>query len=328
MTFETSKSQTLSSFCQNGSFLKTKVALWTFYKIQYSPWTERLILIFEYLQLVSQALLVSSPEQNEYLYKSFVYAFKLVNPSYLLSYESSDSMTLTVLVILFWCTLLKIMLFVNIIYASVRNKEMNSWLLLLWRWIYKLQTRVLYFLFTSFWVKSMIEAQGRDFSPFGLGKSSVFSVSSLMIALEFGLSYLFETQLSYFLPTKSLLSSKNNHIQMMTFLQKFIIQTLMLCVPSVSEAQLWISCIIGIIMGIIKSYEFSHTLTLYRLEALLLQGGLLAIVLSLNVASFVNNIMRTTDPQLIDMNFVIVTWILLAFLTNKISYGALKIQIS
>ncbi len=255
MTLETSKFQTLSSFCQNDSFQKTKVALLTFYKIQYSPWIEKLILIFEYLQLMAQALLASSliyenSQPSRYFFQIVIYAFKLVHPSHLLSFESSDSMILTVLVILLCGTLLKLILFANVIYASIRNTNMNSWLLFLWRWIYKFQTRVFYFLFTSFWVKAIRKAQEEQFSPFGMEKYSVFAVSSLMIAFEFGLSYIFETQLCYFLPTKSFLSSKNNKLEMMTFLQKFIIQILMLAITSDYEAHLWIACVIGIFMGL------------------------------------------------------------------------------
>ena len=333
MTIETSsKSQTLASFCQNDSFTKTKVALLTFYKIQYPVWVEKLILIFEYLQLMSQALLASSLldkdlNQSSYFFQIITYAFKLVNPSYLLSYESSDSMTLTVLVILFWCTLLKILLLANVIYVSSRNKKMNSWLNLLWRWTFKLQNRILYFLFTSFWVRAMIETQEREFGPFGMGKVRVLFLSSLVLAAEVLFSLALETQLCCFLPTKSFLSSKNNELELMTFLQKFIIQILMIAIQSDSEGLAWTTCLVGIIIGIIQYSEFFVKLPLYHFKALVWQGGLLATVLSLNVAYFVNNVLRASGYGVVGLNFVIITWILLALLTNKISYEALKIQI-
>ena len=332
MIFEGSKFPSLSSFCQNGSFLKTKVALLTFYKIQYSSWVEKLILIFEYLQLMSQALFASSllfesSNHRQYLYKIIIYAFKLVNPSELLSYESSDSMTLTVLVMVFCCTLSKIALFAKVIDVSIRNKKMNSWLLLLWRWIFKLQTRVLYFLFTSFWVKATMEAQERGFNPFGMRKYGVFFVSSFMLTAEASLSLTLETQLCYFLQTKSFLSSKNNQLEILTFLQKLMIQVFILSIRSDSEGLAWITGLIGIIMSTIKYYQFFALLPLYHFEALLLQGGLLATIISLDIACFVNNILRVSDYGVIGLNFVIITWVLLALLTNKISCEALQTRI-
>jgi len=202
---------------------------------------------------------------------------------------------------------------------------MNSWLIWLWRWIYRLQTRVMYFLFTSFWVKLMIEAKEQDFRLFGMHKFPIFALGSLMILMESFLSLAFETQLCYFLPTKNFLSSKNYNLQLTTFFQKLIIQLLVICVKSDSEALAWIVSIIGMIMGMIRFYELFRKLTLYQTKALFLQASLLSMVISASFAHFMNLVLKKSDyERTTGINFVIITWVLLALLMGKMSFEALK----
>ena len=332
MTLKDLNVQTLCSFCQNDSSLKTKIALLTIYKIKYPGWTEILILLIEYLQLISQAILSASlvleeRNHNPFILRIVVYFFKLITPSYLLSYENSDSIITTVLIVVIFCTLFKFLLFANVIYGSIRDQEMNSWLLYLWRWIYKLQTRVLYYLFTSFWVKAMIETRERGFVIFGVSQSYVHLLGSMVLGTELLLSLILETQFCYFLPTGNFLSSKNNQLQLAAFVQKVIIQVFTLLISSGSQALVWVISIIGFIMGLIKYVEFFYTLPLHHLKALLLQGSLLGTALALHFAYTVNEILKASHYQGAGLEFVIFTWILLALLTNKISYEAVKFQI-
>jgi len=86
MPLENPKAVNLSSFCQKNSSLRIKLALLTFYKIQYSVWTGQAILIFEYLQLISQSILKTSwvyenSSQTAFLSEAILYILKLINPS-------------------------------------------------------------------------------------------------------------------------------------------------------------------------------------------------------------------------------------------------------
>ena len=178
MNSENAKLQTFNSFCQTQSSLKTKIALLTFYKVKFPVWIEALILIFEYLQLISQSILISpfayEDSKHDKAFPNLIfYLLKLINPIYLLAEESSDSIKSAILIILTCGTFLKILLFANVIYVSIAKKNMSPWLLTIWRWIFKLQTRIIYFVFTSFWVHVMVEAQDRDFRLSGMSKASL-----------------------------------------------------------------------------------------------------------------------------------------------------------
>ena len=332
MNSENAKLQTFDSFCQNQPSLKTKIALLTFYKVKFPAWIEALILTFEYLQLISQSILTSSfayddPKHNESFPNFIFYLLKLVTPSYLLIEESSDSIKSAILILLICGTFIKLLLFANAIYVSIMKRNMNSWLLLVWRWIYKLQTRLLYFLFTSFWVHAIVEAQDRGFRLYGMSEASLMFVGVLMLTIEFAFTLTLETQFGYFLPTKSFLASKNNRLQLATFLQKFVFQVCLLILHSETEALAWVSCSLSIIFGITRFRQLFCTLPLYHLKALLLQGGLMSTVISAGLAHFFNNILQASDYEAASINFVIITWILLALLMNKASYNALKSQI-
>jgi len=330
MSSKDSQAQALSSFCQNSSSLKTKLALSTFYRIQNSALVEKFTLIIEYLQLISQAIFSSSfaysiDSKNErYIFSIIIYALKLIIPSYLLNFQ--DSMTSTVYIILLIGSLLKLVFSGAVLYSSIKEIQMNSSLFWPWRWIYRLQTRVLYFLFTSFWVRLMIEAKERDFRMLGMNKSSILSIGSIMIAIEFLFSLMLEIQLCYFLPTKNFLSSKNNKLPVLTFLHKVVIQVLMLCFESNSQALAWLVALFGMIIGAFKLYELFLKLPLYHTKALLLQASLLSIVISANFAQFINLLLKTTNSKVAvaNINFVLTTWILVALLLNKVLLEALK----
>jgi len=328
-----SQGPTLDSFCQDSSSIRTKIALSTFYKVRYPDWVEKFIVIVEYLQLMSQAILSASfsyrdSPHNLFIFQSVIYALKLANPSYLLSYDADgDSTISTVLIIVLSCVLVKILLFVSIVYDSLKDKKTNSWLLYMWRWVFKFQTRVFYYLFTSFWVRAMIEARDGNFSAFRMKKSHIWCVGSVVLAVELVFSLILETQSCYSLPTKNFLSSKNHRLQMMTLMQKFILQVFTLLFKSDSEALAWIIPIVGFIIDGQRFDEFGRKFPLYHTRALMLQGSLMSMVISVNFVNFVNIALQSNNCTEASLQFVIITWILLALLTIKITRELLKVQI-
>ncbi len=121
--------QPLSFFCKDSLSLGSKLALLTFYKVKFPLYIEKLLLLFEYLQLISQAFSYETSSKNSYFTEIVLYFLKLTNPSSLLSWKSSDITTSTVLVMIFCCTLLKLFLFSNAIFCSLNfshGKEILS----------------------------------------------------------------------------------------------------------------------------------------------------------------------------------------------------------
>jgi len=324
-----STSRNLSSFCQDRSSFKTKFALLSFYKIKFSPWTDSIILLLEYLQLISQIILspstnYDSPGYNTFFFNIVVYFFKIINPSYLLTYHESDTVTSTVLVILFCFTMLKLTLFGYILLASLWDYRIDAYLSELWKWIFKLQARVTYFLLTSFWVKAIIEAREGDFRMFGLDETGLIVLSSIALVIEFFFSFVLKFQFSYVLPTENLLSSKNNELELITLVQKLIIQVAAVIFSSNAMTSAWVTSSIGLILSGIRELQFTRNLPLYHFKALVLQRGLLGMVISLNVVYFLQTILRETSYEGADINFVILTWVVIALLSIKGGHENLK----
>ena len=249
-----------------------------------------------------------------------------MNPSYLLTYERSDKTTSAVLVILFCFSLLKLALFGYIVCVSLWDYKINSWLRHIWRWVFKLQTRITYFLLTSFWVKAIIEAEERDFSIFGMSQTLLILIAAVMIAIEFLFAFVLETQFYYILPTSNFLSSKNNDLKTTALLQKLIIQVLTIIFSSHVRNNAWVTSIIGLALSIIREYQFAARLPLYNFKALALQRGILSVVLPLNLIYFLHTILKAASVEGANINFVILTWIVISLLGIKGGHEALKAQ--
>jgi len=326
------KFQTLRSFCQDRSSFKTKFALLSFYKVEYSQLTEAIILVLEYLQLMSQIILSSNidydhPALNSFIFDIVVYFFKMINPSYLLDYGKSDATTTTVLTILFCFTLAKLALFLYVICVCLWDYAIHSWLLYIWKCLFKLQTRVVYFLLTSFWVKAIIESREGSFDLFGMSQAGLIVISSLVLAIEFLMSFVLEFQFDYVLPTKNLLSSKDSSLQVTTLFQKMIIQVLAVIFSSNSEACAWVCSVIGMLLSALREFQFGTKLPLYYFKALALQRALLCVINSLNLIYFLNTILKATSYEAANINFIILTWIVISLLAIKGAHECLKDRI-
>jgi len=332
MATKNSNYKSLSSFCQDRSSFKIKFALMSFYKIEYWIGAEIFILILEYLQLMSQVILSSStnydnPVLNSWAFDVVVYFFKLVNPSYLLTYEKSDTVTSTVMAILLCFTLIKLGLFGYVLRGSLRNYKINTWLIYAWKWMFKLQTRVMYFILTSFWVNAIIEAKEGDFSLFGISQASLMFLSSFVLAVEFLMSFILENQFCYVLPTDSFLSSKNNELPLTTLFQKLIIQVFQMIFSSNPSACAWIASTIGLAFSGMREFQFIRKLPLYDFGALVLQRALLSIVASLYLTYFLYTILKETAYEAANINFLVFIWIIISLLSVKGGHENLRDKI-
>jgi len=102
----------------------------TLFEAENSIYTEKLILVLEYAQLVSQILIVccnkfssndtSSEliEDKKLLFDWITYFFKLTNPSFLMHFKGSNTTTAIILSIVLVCVLLKFVLFGYIVYLA------------------------------------------------------------------------------------------------------------------------------------------------------------------------------------------------------------------
>ncbi len=178
----------LESFCQNRSSFKTKVALMTFYGLKYSFWTEKIIVLLEYLQLVSLSILIfpnlttNFPLSDKFVPQAIIYACKLVNPSYLIDYTESRSLTSTILILLLCYTIFKLLLFFYILFrAFKRNKQAFSGLVTIWQWIFKLQGPIGYYFMTSFWVRAILENDESGYSLFEMSSTANKGIAGLTL---------------------------------------------------------------------------------------------------------------------------------------------------
>ena len=192
-------SKTLGSFCQSDSSFKTRIAQITFETKRNSDFAGRFILLFEYLQLFSQSILLNpsmykNPKyKNPLVFEIIIYFFKLVNPCYLLNYEKDDGLTKATLIVVFFFAFFKCLLaFYILCVASGVFKRKNYFLIGLWRWVFRLQGRVFCYLIASFWARAIIKSEQVDFSVLSVGKIWRILVYAILIAIEYGFSFVLE----------------------------------------------------------------------------------------------------------------------------------------
>ena len=328
--YSASTFETFKDFCQNRSFLKTRVALITLYNTTYPDWIEKILLLIEYLQLVSQALPLyrnvsgSSVPDEDPLVRWTIYFQRTINPASMLSFRQDNPITSIILIIILCSTVLKYLLFAYIIYTAYMNRTGRGVLIILWKWIFKIQARIVCFFITSFWIQTMRSIIFEDSISLDMNSSIPLVLSVIMIILEYLLSFLIEVQFCFKLPTNNFLSAKNCRIQFGTLLQKATMQIFQLRLHSESLSEAWIFSILNLILSLFKNYYFYSILPLYKAQALIYQGDLLNLVLSLNIASFFQTLLLIGSYDGANNYFIIIVWIILAILTIKASREFIK----
>ena len=330
-TSEAEKS--LSFFCKSHSSFKTKLGLLSLYKAHFPNWFEKILLSLEYIQLFSLTILIhpsvyevsNTTIQDSYIFEVVAYTVKLANPSYLLSFTHNDVTTNAVLGIILGYMLFKHILLCYVMYVSWFNKTPNPLLKTIWRWIFKLQGRIACCFITSFWVRTIVMTSNDTFSIHGIGNRALITISAVLIIIEYTISFLLETQLCNFMPTKQYLAGKNFEVQIITLLQKFVIQIIQLFAYKHLSASIWVFIILNLILSLIRGFRFFATLPVYHFKTLLHQGGLVVIALSLHVVYFFQQILKEADYlDKTNFRFLITSWILIGILSCKLSRITLK----
>ena len=324
ITYKENSLKYLSTFADNYMSLGTRVAIISLHNNVQHAFFEGIILVFEYLQLFSQALLLRSilyntPIANEnLLFKIIVYAAKLINPSYLLPFDSNDSVTTAVLFAILGFMVFKFLFLGYILYLAFFNIKGSKQLVGVWRIFFKAQGRVMYYFISSFWLRTIQLVSDDNFTMLGIGKSAIISFCAVLIVLEFALSLIPKIICCYILPTKSFLAARDNHLEVASLSQKFLIQILQIALPFSSTVGDWTLTTFNLVLSISKAIHFYRTLPLYNFTALKLQAYLLMLVNSLNVSSILQLIVNSAGYKTSDIRFLLTLTIILALLSFKI----------
>ena len=329
----TEAEKSLSYFCKSHSSFKEKLGILLLYKAHFPSWFEKILLTIEYIQLFSLTILIHPSVykvscltiQDSYIFEVVAYAIKLANPSYLLSFTRSDPTTNAVLGIILGYLLFKHILLSYVIYISWFNKTPNPLLKTIWRWLFKLQGRIACCFITSFWVRTIVMTSNDTFSIHGISNRALIAISAVLIIIEYTISFLLETQLCNFIPTKNYLSSKNFDMPIITLLQKLVIQVIQLFAYKNFSASIWVFITLNLILSFLRAFRFFMVLPYYTFRTLLCQGDLVVIALSLHFTHFFQQILNEADYlDETDFRFIIITWILIGILSCKLSRALVK----
>ena len=292
---------------------------------------EKMILTFEYLQLLSQGILLNVEIHKgpmldgDAFFDGVVYAAKLVNPSQLLSFSAENTSTKTVLLIILLLTAIKYAILIYIYLMMASKKRLPNILMTLMRWVFKAQGRVTYFFVSSFWLNLALAAQSGANVLFSWGKASVMAFSIFLMTLEFSFSVVVQAHSSYILPTKSFLAAKDNNAEILTFSQKLLIQILQIIFGNKNQmARNWICTVLNILLSLLRKFYFMTALPLYKIKPLLIQASLIWIVFALHLSCFFQLVANTEN---VDTRFIVITWIILSILAAKVSYSFLQRKI-
>ena len=285
---------------------------------------EILMLILEYAQLVSQAILLYpdlySEKYNDYtkypLISWAVYGSKVVNPSSLLSFDEDErDLNATVMRIIFAWLVLRYCVCSFLFCCIYLDKKANSILTKVFQLTNITQSRIVYYFASSFFFRAILAHKENGFTFLGGRMARNLIVCIIVILFEFLLGMASKPRLFYVLPTKSLLASKNNTVEIITFLQKVLIQILQVCLSETAIATRWILTSINLIITAIRTWKFGTELPLYKIKGLQIQGILLGIVLSLHLSSLINLILISEETVHEGLRFLVFSWILLSLLS-------------
>ena len=311
----------LSSICDDSLPFKTKFAIISIMKESSPVIIDKLLLFIEYAQLLSQSLILHFEcleNKNLSQFSEAVFRVaKIFSPGFLLSSGGTESFQRGVIISAFILSILKSILFLSAMFLCTRKDWRNQkGLIALWKWVVKLQRPFLYYFITSFCFNDILSHSTRtNSSEF----QTLFKILSIgIITSELSSSLHSNLAFTYILPTSSFLSSKGCKIQMLTLIQKFVLQIIEVSIINKTQTTAWITASIQLLFCFLRDIYFYLELPLYKIKATLLQAKLLALVTCLNIMYFVQTLFRVNyDPNL-SMDFTIITWIILIFLSFKI----------
>lgn len=305
----------LSSLCEEKTTFSFRLMRFCTQKTAHSDFFESFLLLIEYLQLVSQTFLIyaySESTQASTKLGSLAQTFtKAFDWTYFIDEDWSSLITTLSVIIFSALVVIRLIVFLYIVYISVKSHKGSFMLIDLWRWVYHIQGRIFCFLVCSFWV-GLLRYQYDGLDSMSKGVSNLIKgIFWTLIIVEYVSSIIFHKYLTCALPTKDLLSCKTNTLVLLTLSQKFMIQILHGFIsPDGITPDPWIYTLIGFAFDLLRIYHFLNVLPFYRSKGLYLQGNLLIVVFAFNLSAIVYSILLASDYS-VDINFLLVVWILL-----------------
>jgi len=279
------------------------------------------LLTLEYLQLFSSILVFTIPlkgKTESSLPQIINYIAKLINPSFWISMENLDASEITALTFIIALLLCRYLLFGYIVYLSKHQKEGHFIVEKLWKIIFKIQSRFLYYFCTTYLINITLEINNDGAIHMRNINRAFKIISTLAIILEYAFSLYLNLRYCYVLPTKSFFSSKNNFLEVATLTQKFLLQIFMIALIENSDQYVWLFPILNIAFDLVRILSFFGTLPLYQVKALFFQSYFLMALLALNIACLATVIAnKTSEEDAKNMILFVVIWLALSiFLIN------------
>jgi len=328
--------QLLSSLCQEKPNFNVKLASLTLSRLRFPSWFNILILFVEYVQLISQMLLLNSYKSTStetisgQIFGSISSIGKVFSPGHLLAYSGNLVFTKCILFFLVIFTCLKYVLFIYIsLIALSKTQKISVLLVNIWQFTVRVQGRCLYYLVTCIWLYAVMNNDNNilGFSgPYFKGK--FIALTAVMVVLEFALSVVLLLRCACLLPTRDLLASKSIRLETMTLLQKFVLQMLELTVRSARiDTPVWVLNLISLVFCLVQVLYFFQAFPLYSVRMLKYQASLLVTVAAVNFAYLLHSLIRASNKHLIDDNFAIVVWLMITPFIIKGTHALINAQI-
>ena len=323
----------LSSICTESNHFRTKFAIFSSTDVKRSPFVEIFILCLEYLQLVSQIILLSYDfdqvfkYQDDPFFNGILYAAKLINPSQLFPLDNHDGLTTTVLSIVLIIWLLKFVLWAFIFVSLIRNFKIPGIFKPIWRFIFTAQGRVIYFFMTSFWTKVIRNALQDNFNFFGFSKETTIALCAILIIYELGFSAGMIFRYYAIIPNGSLLSSKDNVMDLVCIFHKFSLQLIQMLAYNDTLARGWILVVVNALICFTRDAYFLRTLPLYNYRGLIIQGVLMAVHNSLGLSFFFQVFVYSTGSDTGDFRLAISMGIVLSIVSIQLCRNILRTKL-
>jgi len=317
----------LGSMCEDTTPLRGRIAILSSETSSSSDIMNRIIIFIEHAQSLSLFFITNHKALGESTSRSvnisdLLYSFSaLLGPGNLLIFDRKHFDQVAVILILALCFFIfRILLFGYIVYLAIRKKEGSKALISIWRMIFKVQARVIYYFMASLWVNTASATLSNEMNIESEINYMVLVISTIMLVLEFAFAVFLQTQFEGFLPSKSFLASKSNVTETITLCQKFFNQIVRRVLVSVPTASIWINNIFLVISSAIRLKYYLRYLPAYRVESLRYQVYFLVTVFCLNIACLAQVVFQDYP---VTSDFAVVFWIILSILLTKLTINYL-----
>ena len=321
----------LGSISDDSTQLGTKITLLSLPSTKRLQLTEAILLILEYLQLISQTLLLypdlyqDDNLSNQPFFNGVIYGAKLLSPGYLINFQTENKACFVVVALLAFFTFCKFALYAYTVLILLRGKTGSNFLINTWKCLFQSQAGVIYYLASSFWLNAILAAYDNKFEVFGkTSKSSTVAFCSTFAILEILFSFFLMIAHCCLLPTKNWLSSKDVKVQVITLSQKFLIQLIQIFSQINSLSADWVLIIINLLFSAQRTIHFFRNFPLYNLRALFLKAGLIACVSAFHIASLIQRIVESGGQLEGDFRLLLLLGIILSFISVIVVINYMK----